>query len=454
MIWIGIGIVVVLAVMVGVAALALFRIVPPSEAHLVVSLSKKMVCSSDPGIQKNAKAWYFAIPIIRTIRQIDLTTKEIIDQQETYEKGQARYKVRTSLKYRVQDVEIAAETFHTDEALREQLKEVLRAGVRAITVKYDVKQARAEKKTIDKEIKEEIEDDLAKWGIKLINFQLVDFQDTDDSNIISDISRVREKEIEALRREQNAEKNKVARMKEAEADEKSQEREIARDQLVGERQQTMKQKIAEQEKLAREKEYDVKQVEIVKAQEIDKKRAEVEAEQQRRVAVIKANQMKEAEIIYKEQKELEGQGDRARLEEQAKGNAAKMKEDGLAEAEALKAKGLAEAEAKNALQKALNQFKDEAIRALVAEKIVDMQKVVGIEGAKALSAADIKMLVSGGDGSKEAFEVGKLLESLSVANGSMADSILNRLAKPNDLGMGSINLKDIAKTENKKSAKQ
>ena len=448
-----IGIVVVLLVLLGIIALALFRIVKPSEAHLVVSLTKKMVCSSDPKVQKNAKAWYFAIPIIRTIRKIDVTTKEIIDQQETYEKGQARYKVRTSLKYRVEDVETAAETFHTDEALREQLKEVLRAGVRAITVKYDVKQARAEKKTIDKEIKEEIEDDLSKWGLKLVNFQLVDFEDTDDSHIISDISRVREKEIEATRREQNAEKDKVARMKEAEADEKAQEREIERNKVVGERQQTMKQKIAEQEKLAREKEYEVKRVEIVKAQEIDKERAKVEAEQKKIVAVIEAEQRREAEKIIKEQKQLEGQGDRVKLEEQAIGEAAKAKQDGLAEAAAIEAKGLAEAKAKDALQKALNQFKDEAIRALVAEKIVAMQRDVGIEGAKALSQADIKMLVSGGDGSKEAFDVGKLLESLSVANGSMADSVLNRLARPNDLGIGTVNLKDVAETVKKKSTK-
>jgi len=447
MIGIIVGIVILTAIILGCIALVLFRIVKPSEAHLVVTPTKKMVCSADPQIQKNAKSWYFAIPIIRTIRQLDLTTKEIRDKQETYEKNQARYYVTTSLKYRVVDVETAAETFHTDEALREQLKEVVRAGVRAITVKYDVTQARAEKKTMDKEIKEEIEDDLSKWGLRLINFQLVDFQDTEESRIISDISKRREVEIEAQTREQNAEKKKQARVKEAEAEEKAREREIEKDKVIGERQQTMKQKIAEQEKLAREKEYEVKQVEVVKAQEIEKQRAEVEAEQERRVAVIKANQLKEAEIIYKEQKELEGQGDRARLEEQAKGNAAKMREDGLAEAAALEAKGLAEAKAKDALQQALNKFKDEAIRALVAEKIVAMQEKVGIEGAKALSQADIKMLVSGGDGSREAFEVGKLLESLSVANGSMADSILNRLAKPNDLGIGSVNLKDVAKTK-------
>ena len=116
--------------------------------------------------------------------------------------------------------------------------------------------------------------------------------------------------------------------------------------------------------------------------------------------LVEATQRKEIEEINKQQKRLEGEGDKLRLEGQAKGNAAKILED-------LKA----EAEGKEKLQEA-----------------------VGVAGAKALENADIKVFSGGSDGDKAAFDVGKALEGLSVANEGSLKSVLNRMARPYDLG--------------------
>jgi len=269
----------------------MYRIVPPTEAHIVVGPTKKMVCAADEKVSTTidkegnvvdqGSKWYFHIPIIRTIRKMDITIKELLVEQETYEKNQARYMVKSSTKYRIKDVQRAAETFVSDADLQKQLNEVIRASVRAVTVKFDVVDARALKTKMTDEINSEMTDDLQGWGLELINFQLVDFQDTDSSKVISDISERREKEIQAQTREQVAEKEKQARVKEAEADEKSQEREISRDKVVGERKQQAIQAIKIQEKVAKEKELDVTRVQQVKTQQIEKEKMLVEANQRK-----------------------------------------------------------------------------------------------------------------------------------------------------------------------------
>jgi flotillin len=393
--------------------------VPKGEAHVVVSPKKTFVCSGNPNFQrKHNKASYFAIPdwlpgVGRTIKTMDLTVKELKLPQETYEKGQARYEINTSTKFRIIDVDIAAETISSEEDLRQQLDDVIKAGVREVTVQYDVVNARAKKLEMETEIRKSITDDFAKWGLELVNFQLVDFQDTDESNIISDISKVREKEIEANRRQQNAEKDKQAREKEAEADEAARTREIQRDKVVGQKQMDKEKEVADRQKIAKESQY-----EVIRVQEV--KKADIEREK----SVVLANKEREVEEITKEKKKLEGEGDRLQQEEQAKGEAAPIRE-----------KGFAEAEAKEKLQAALNKFEDKAIRALIAEIVVEKDKAIGVETAKSLSTADLKVFAGGGEG-KAGFDLGQLLGALKTSGDKMdVNALLNRIARPNDAGV-------------------
>ncbi len=431
-IFIGLGIFVALII---VLLFAWYVIVSPSEAHLVVSPFGKKVCSSDETLQQDGGASYFAIwdwiPFIgRSIRRMDITIKELKDTQETYEKNQARYNVSSSLKYRIVDVKTAAQTFISDVELKTQLLEVVRASVRAVTIKYDVVDARAKKQEMAEEIEKQMIDDLNGYGLKLISFQLVDFQDTADSKIISDISKRREVEIEANTRKQNAEKKKEARIKEADAEELAKRREIEKDQRIGEKEQNKIQLIAEQEKIAKEKQLDVIRVAQVKQAEIDREQALVDVKKE-----------KEVEAIKKEQKKLQGEGDRDRDIEQAKGEAAIILE-----------KLLSEAKGKDELQKALNKFEDKAIRALTAEIIVAKDEAIGVQTAKSLEKADLRVFAGDGANGKAGFELGKLIEATSVGNPVAADALLNKLGRPNDLGLtpfGLMKLADMAKIAEK-----
>lgn len=440
----GMSMIVVFSILL-LTSLIKYRIVPPSEAHLVVTRNSKQVVSPDDEvalkINKKGKIirggvkTYFEIPSFipflgKVVRKMDVTIKEVVIQQETYEKNQGRYGVKSSTKYRIKNVMVAAETFIDDAELEKQLGEVIQSAVRAVTVKYHVTEARSEKRAMEDAIRTEMTDDLAAWGLQLVNFQLVNFADTADSSIISDISKRQEVDIAAQTRIQNAEKIKQARISEADADEKSQQREIARDRVVGEAEQSKKQMIATKEKDAEEERFTVIQVQITKQAEIDKEKA-----------IIEAKQAKETELIHKERKQLEGQGDRLLNEEQAKGKAAFVREQYLAEAEG-----------KEKLQAALNKFGDKAIRALVAEKVVDMQKEVGLKTAEALQYADVR-LFAGGKGGEEGFNLSQMITAAQLGNEDVGASVLNKVARPNDLGLVTLGLKGLAENETKENPK-
>lgn len=429
-------VIIVLVVLSLLCAFAWYTIVPSSEAHYVIYGSGgSKVFSADKKFQTpGAGSAYFLIPeyfpiIGRLSRSIDVTIKELIFSQETYEKDQARYMVKSSTKYRITDVRKAAESFTKEDELKSQLKEIIQAAVREVTVKYDVVNARAKKQLMSEEVEKSIKDDLAQWGIELVNFVLVDFQDTDESSIVSDISKRREVEIQSNTREQNAEKLKQARIKEAEADEKAQEREIARDKIVAERKQQAAQAVSEKQKLAEEKRLEVTKVQVVKQAEIHKE-----------AAIVKAKEEKATQEILKDKKRLEGEGDRIKAEQIAKGNAADIRE-----------KILAEAEGKEKLQAALNKFTPAAITALTAELAIEANKAVGIKGAEALAQSDMKVF-AGSDGG-QGFDIGKVLEATRVSSPETANAIENKIARPNDLGVVALKKVEDLKKEKKSEYK-
>ncbi|MFO7820260.1 MAG: SPFH domain-containing protein, partial [Halanaerobacter sp.] len=283
---------------------SVYKIVPAGEAHLVVTPNKRMVCASDEKLRRNSgKSWYFYIPswiplIGRSVRQMDVTIKElVIEDQETYEKDQARYLVNSSTKYRINDASKSGETFTTDQELREQLKEIIKSAIRAVTVKYSVTDVRANKKRMSEEVEEEIRDDLHEWGLKLVSFALVDFQDTPDSKVISNISRRREVQIESETRMDNANRKKEARVKEAESDQAATDREIERDEAISKREKTKEIAIAKEEQKVASENMKVKKVNEVEQEKIDKEQAVIKAEADKEKRIIDAQAEKEQKEI-------------------------------------------------------------------------------------------------------------------------------------------------------------
>jgi len=443
----------------------MYRVVPPSEAHVVTTPSGQFVASPDPNVaakcnQKGIKTWYFYIPIIRTVRIINMTTQEINFTQQTWEEKRARYDVQVSMKFKPINPKVAAETWISIKDLKGQINNNIQSAVRAVTNKHDVEYVMIHKSEVDIAIKEKLQDDLEQWGLKLLNVQLVDFQDAKNhetgviiSTIISDISKRREVEIETETRELNAEKYKQAKIKEADANEAFRTREIARDKVIKEKEQDLIQEVAIREQEAKTEEYKVTQIETIRQAEINKEQAIVIADQKKEVAIVLAKQEKETEEINKEQKLLEGEGDRMKAEEQAKADAAPIRETGTAQAEIIKLKGFADAEVKDKLQEALNKFKDAAIKALTAEMIVNKDETVGVALAQAIEKSDTKIF-AGGQSAEDGFKFSQLLSATNFNDADAGNALANRIAKPNDLGFKALGAQAANEIANKTEVKK
>ena len=83
-----------------------------------------------------------------------------------------------------------------------------------------------------------------------------------------------------------------------------------------------------------------------------------------------------------------------------------------------------------------------------------MQKEVGIKGAEALKEADLKVFSGGEGGGKSGFDLGKIVSSINVANDGAAQAVLNKIARPNDLGFGDLDIDLSRKEKSNKDSNQ
>lgn len=434
--WIIIGAIVLLFIVLA----SLYKIVPADMADVVIRggatqdeqgkvKGNMRVYSGDANYSGDGKSAYFRIPswfflfnLGMTVHRIPLKIIPIsVSNFLAFDKDRARFECNIIAYVTVNKPIRAAQRFSgSPEQLIAQVSKVVQATTRDATTKKAIREIINDRDGIIATIKEPLTNALGEWGLNLNDIELVEFKDPEQgekegdkpSHVISDISSIIEEQINSEARQKNAEQKKVARLKEAVAEEEAKKRELTRDEEIGKRDAKRLELISAAQALAKVKELEIVKVQQVKTQEIEKERQLVEAEQRKQV-----------EMINKEQKKLVGEGTRAQQEEEAKGLAAPIRE-----------KGFAEAEAKEKLQAALNKFGDEAIRALVAEKIVAMQEAVGLAGAEALKSADLKVF-SGGDGAKQGFELGQMIEGIVTSNQGSADAVLNRLSKPHDLGI-------------------
>ena len=468
----------IIGISIFIIASILRTVVPPNKAHVAIrGKTMKIFCPikeynpSGESTYYNIPSWCpgFGIKVrIRSLEIIEIRVPNFV----AFDEGRARFECDIVAFVVVKDVITAAMRMpQTIKEMSVQLGQILQATTRDSTTKKTVRQIINDRESIIKMVKPILTESIDEWGLSLKNIELVEFKDAPHSHVISDLSAVKEKEINTEMREKNADQDMKARIKEAETKEKAKMREIEEEENVAKREQDKLKLVATQEKEAKREQLEVDRVEKVKSQQIEKEQREVLAEQQKVVALIKADEekgvaiidaekQKDAEAIYKEQKILEGEGDRKRAEEQAKGEAAPIrekgtaeadviklkyqaearkaepiKEQGLAEAEITKAKLVAEAKGLDEKQQVLDRFTPEAIEAMIAELKVDKDKAIGIALAKAFESADIKVL-SGGD--KSAFDLSRIVESIDIGSYQTANAIKNKLARPNDLGFKDI----------------
>lgn len=411
---------------------SLYTIVPADYVDVVIQKGKMRVLSPHREYNKEGKAAYFKIPgwffifgLGMTVHRVPLRMITVdVSNFMAFDIERARFLCNIIAYVAVTDPVKAAQRFGGDvPELERQVAMIVTATTRGACTKKTIREIINNRQDIIGTVTPPLREAIVNWGIDLKDIELVYFQDptkveygeSEPPHVIRDISSIIEEQINSEARQKNAEQRKIARLKEAEADEEARKREIQRDEEVSKREQVKDKAVAEYQKVAVAEQFEVRRVEEVKLAEILKQKA-----------IVVANQDREVEEINKERKRLDGEGDRIYLTEKAKGEASPIREQGLADAEA-----------KMKLQEALNKFRSEAIRALVAEELVEMQRQIGIETANALKEADVKVF-AGGNTAKAGFDLGQMIESMSVASDSSAMAVLNRLARPNDLGFKDI----------------
>lgn len=439
-----IAIPVILLIILAIAG-ALRTIVPPDKIDIVVRHRKSTIyCSNKEYMEEgqDIKSIYYKIPAWVPgfglyVRRMLLQMLEIrVPDFVAFDKNRARFTCDIVAFVAIQDGKKAAMRMPmTADAMSKQIQQVLWATMRDSTTKMTIRTIINNRSDVVTMIRPILTEALDEWGLGLKDIEIVGFDDAPDSHVVSDISSIREQEIDTEARQKNADQIKEAKIVEAETQEEYRKREIQKDEEIAMREQIKLQEIAKEEKVAKEQELEVTRVEQVKQETIDKEQAEVEAERIREVAKIDAKKRKEVEEVIKEQKHLEGQGDRLRREEQAKGEAAPIREVGNAQAEIIKAKLIGEADGKEKLQEALNKFKENAIIALTAIREIEKNEAIGVALGKSVGLADTKVFLGGGgDSTSDAFNFGKAMESLNISNTASATALLNRIAQPNDLG--------------------
>ena len=306
------------------------------------------------------------------------------------------------------------------------------------------------------QIRSELGDDFTKavgnqlknWGIDPVkNIELMDIRDSGGSQVIKNIMNKKISLIEKESRIEVANNKKDADIAEIEAQQLTEVRSQEAKKMIGlktvenERevaisQEQANQLVKDQEKITQEKQMEVERVRQVRQAEITKETEIVKAEQEQKKIEIDALARKNAQIrqaeANKENQILVAQGDKekqflaaAALLEMKDKEAQGIAKIGTAEAEALRLKELAPINAQIELAKEIGENQGYQTY-LISIRQIEANQAIGIEQAKALTAADLKIIANGGDVQSG---VQKIDDLLSSSGGTQVGAMLEGLSQ-------------------------
>jgi flotillin len=455
------------------------RIVPSNMVH-ILQRSKSTVSY---GVGMKAGNTYYEWPTWApflgvTVRKLPVSNFDLdLVRYEAYDKNRLPFTVDVKAFFRIEDTNAAAQKVENLSELKDHLQGIVQGSVRSIMAKSDLESIMEERSIYGEQFTRDVREELAEWGvIPVKNIELMDIQDSKDSNVIVNIMAKKKSEIEKESRitvainmqkaqEAEIEAAKEVEVKKATADQSAGEAQAKSSQAVGIAQQKSEQAVAEEKKTTAEKNMAIEHVNTVRSAEIAKEAAIVAANQQKETIKISADANKYQKEIDAEARksviEIEAEAQKSAVQKTAEAekyrieqvatatlvqqqNEAKGKQSvGLAEAEAEKAKQLASVAAQTTLAKDVGENK-EYQQYLIAVEQIKAARDIGIEQAKNIGRADIKIIANSGDiqtgiervtdvfSSKGGLALNGLLESLkqSPEGKGLVDGLLTRLAHP------------------------
>ena len=448
--------------------LSLRRIVPTNEVH-IVQRTKDTISFGRDGTD-NMGNTYYQIPAWVpkygvVVSKLPTTVIDIdISNYDAYDKDRLPFVLDIKAFFRISDFNKAATRVFTINELKDQLTSIVKGAARSILAKENLELIMSERNKYGDMFTELVSAQLKEWGVTVVkNIELMDIRDGAGSQVISNIMQKKESAIEMEKRVEVAKNLKAAKeaeilakqeieLKQADADKQVGLRKAQVQKEVGIADEQQKQEVQTQAKITAEKEMEVKQVKEVRAAEIEKKAATVQADKEKeitrvnaeaaiiqadadkKVAVTKAEATKEQTILQasaeKEQVELKAQATKTSIELKADADL----KAATNEAKGTEAKGKAVASSRDLLEKAqvagqielfakVNNDK-EYQDFLIKQRQVEAMEKIGIEQAKNLSNADIKIFANSGTISEGVNQAGKLFNSQTGLDiGSMLESL-------------------------------
>jgi flotillin len=406
-------------------ALVFRRVVPANMVHIVQSGRKTVSYGVGGNTGNTYYAWPSWVPVLGvSVSSFPVSNFDIrLSGYEGYDKGRLPFVVDIMAFFRITDSNKAAQRVSTFTELQEQLTGILQGAVRRILATNELEHIMQDRSQLGTEFTAEVEAQVAEWGVATVKaIEFMDIRDSQQSKVIHNImakeqSRIdQESRVAVAQNRQTAETAEITSKREVDIQAQEAEQAVGirsamKDQAVGIARETSKQEVTATQKVTTEREMEVARVSTLRAAEIEKERAVVAAE------------------TYHETKVRNAAADL----EATKAAAAGVAETGRAEGEAETARLLAPvtAQAKLASDIGENQSYQQY---LVTIRTVEANQAVGIEMARSIGKADLKVIANGGDiGSG----MTNLTDLLSSAGGMKLGSMLTGIAQT-DEGKGLI----------------
>jgi flotillin len=404
------------------------RVVPTNMVHIVQSKKHTIPYGAGKDHGNVYYEWPQFLPVIgvsvtkfpESIFQVSL------ENYDAYDANRLPFMVDVTAFFKVSDAGTVAQRVASFDELTSQLHQVIQGSVRRILGTNHLQEILESRKTLGDQFTKEVENEIKEWGVfpvKTIEF--MDIRDSKESNVISNIMLKEKSKIEMESRITVAQNKQEAELKEVEAQQavlvRKQEAEemvgkrtAEKDQQIGISNQLANQAIKEQEKITAEKQMEVVKVNTVKQAEISKEQQIIQAQQSQEVMVIESEAKKKSDILKSEG-----------LLQAAKNEATGIEAKGIAEGAAETAKLMAPVNSQITLAKEIGENQSYQ-QYLITIKQVEVGGDVGKELAKALQAADVKVISNAGDPQTGVAKVGDLF---TTAGGTNLTGMLAALAQ-------------------------
>lgn len=424
------------------AAIYFRRIVPTNMVHIVQSAKRTTAYGKDKPSGNSYFEWPSYLPIIgvsvttfpESIFQVSLSN------YPAYDTARLPFEVDVAAFFKVQDAAMVAQRVSSFAELTAQLHQVIQGAVRRILATNTLEAIMESRSSLANQFTEEVSADIKEWGVLPVkNIEFMDLRDVTDSEVIRNIMRKEKSRIEMESRVTVAQNTKEAELVEIDAKrtvevqkqdaaEQIGIRTAEKDKAVGVAAEKTKQDITVQARETADKQMDVTKLTTVRQAEIERDAAEVAADQDRKVAEIKAQQDKVVKMTAAEATKqasiLVAEGALVAAKNDAEGSRAK----GIAAADAEQAMLMAPVNSQITLAKEIGDNQGYQTY-LVTLQQIDANRDVGIEMAKSLQQADLKVISNAGDVQSG---VGKIVDLFTTTGGTKVSGMLAALAQTDE----------------------